>query len=82
MLSVGRLRWLYFTHRLEKEAGLCTHWLEKSGISAVMIASIAVAPIHVWIPNQPQAISARAIAAKLAPRVPNIERTNTGNGMP
>ena len=45
-------------------------------------ASTASAPIHVWIPNQPQATSARAIAATFAPRMPKLERTSTGKGMP
>ena len=44
--------------------------------------STASAPIHVWIPNQPQATSARAIAATFAPRMPKLERTRTGKGMP
>ena len=44
--------------------------------------SIASAPIHVWMPNQPHATSARAIAATFAPRTPKLERTSTGNGMP
>ena len=34
------------------------------------------------MPNQPQATSARAIAATFAPRMPKLERTSTGNGMP
>ena len=45
-------------------------------------ASSARAPSQVWIPNQPQATIARAIAAMFAPRIPNDARTNTGNGMP
>ncbi len=43
---------------------------------------IAWPPIHVWMPNQPQAISARRIAARLAPNTPNDARANTGKGMP
>ena len=50
--------------------------------SVTISVSIASAPIHVWIPNHPQATSARAIAATFAPRMPKLERTSTGNGMP
>ena len=50
--------------------------------SVVISVSIASAPIQVWIPNQPHATSARAIAATFAPRMPKLERTSTGNGMP
>src|SRR3954462_1012169 len=32
--------------------------------------------------NQPHATSARAIAATFAPRIPKLERTSTGNGIP
>ena len=48
----------------------------------IISVSSASAPIHVWIPNHPQATSARAIAATFAPRIPKLERTSTGNGMP
>ena len=47
-----------------------------------MSASRARPPIQVWIPNHPQATSALAIAAKLAPRTPNEARTKTGKGTP
>ena len=50
--------------------------------SVAIRVSTASAPIHVWIPNQPQATSARAIAATFAPRMPKLERTRTGKGMP
>src|SRR3954447_23710861 len=50
--------------------------------SVVISASIARAAIQVWMPNQPHATSARAIAATLAPRIPKLERTSTGNGIP
>ena len=50
--------------------------------SVLISVSTASAPIQVWMPNQPQATSARAIAATLAPRIPKLERTSTGNGMP
>ncbi len=39
-------------------------------------------PIQVWMPNHPQATSARSTAGMLAPRTPNEARTNTGKGMP
>ena len=51
-------------------------------VSVVISVSSASAPIHVWIPNQPHATSARAIAATFAPRMPKLERTSTGNGIP
>ena len=50
--------------------------------SVAISVSTASAPIQVWIPNQPHATSARAIAATFAPRMPKLERTSTGNGMP
>src|SRR5437762_631565 len=43
---------------------------------------MACPPIHVWIPNHPQATKARSTAGMLAPRTPNDARTNTGNGIP
>jgi hypothetical protein len=46
------------------------------------IASIAWPPSHVWIPNHPQATTARSIAGIFAPLNPKDARTNTGNGMP
>ena len=39
-------------------------------------------PIQVWMPNQPQATSARATAGNRAPRVPNDARASTANGTP
>ena len=51
-------------------------------VRVVISVSSASAPIHVWMPNQPHATSARAIAATFAPRMPKLERTSTGNGMP
>src|SRR6476620_12656120 len=39
-------------------------------------------PIQAWMPNQPQATSARNIAGTFEPRVPYAARANTGNGMP
>src|SRR5262249_25973697 len=39
-------------------------------------------PIHAWIPNQPQATSARISAGTLDPNVPYAARAKTGNGMP
>jgi hypothetical protein len=47
-----------------------------------MSVSRARAPIHVWMPNQPHATSARAIAATFAPLTPKLARARTGNGMP
>src|SRR3954470_22534315 len=39
-------------------------------------------PIHAWMPNQPQATSARISAGTFDPKVPYAARANTGNGMP
>ena len=39
-------------------------------------------PIQAWIPNHPQATSARRIAGRLAPRTPKEARTRTGKGIP
>src|ERR1700740_862718 len=39
-------------------------------------------PIQDWMPNHPQATSARRIAGTFAPRTPNEARTNTGKGIP
>src|SRR5690349_19085732 len=39
-------------------------------------------PIHAWMPNHPQATSARISAGTLEPSVPYAARANTGNGMP
>ncbi len=35
---------------------------------------MAAPPIQVWMPNQPQATSARSMAGTLAPRRPNAAR--------
>src|SRR5688572_7497140 len=43
---------------------------------------MAQPPIHAWMPNQPQATSARSSAGTLAPRMPKDGRQYTGNGMP
>jgi hypothetical protein len=39
-------------------------------------------PIQVWMPNQPQATSARSSDGTCAPSDPNDARASTGNGMP
>src|SRR5262252_7216325 len=43
---------------------------------------MAQPPIHVWMPNHPQATKARSSAGTLAPRMPKAGRQYTGNGMP
>src|SRR5919107_2838058 len=50
--------------------------------AAVGRASRARPPSQVWMPTQPQATRALAIAAKLAPRTPKEARTKTGKGTP
>src|SRR4029453_9915832 len=42
----------------------------------------AMPPNSVWMPNQPQATSARISAGTLEPMIPNEERSITGKGMP
>jgi hypothetical protein len=39
-------------------------------------------PIQAWIPNQPQATSARISAGRFDPIVPYAARAKTGNGIP
>ena len=39
-------------------------------------------PNSVWMPNHPQATSARISAGTLEPMIPNEERSMTGKGMP
>ena len=43
---------------------------------------MASAPIHVWIPNHPQATTARSTAGTLAPRTPKAARQSTGKEIP
>ncbi len=45
-------------------------------------ASSAVPPIHVWMPNQPHATTARSIAGTFAPFVPKLARHSTGKETP
>src|SRR5437879_905339 len=40
------------------------------------------APIHDWMPHQPQATRARRSAGAFATRTPNAARQYTGKGMP
>jgi hypothetical protein len=73
------------TWMTQKTPNAIALWPETSAqpdASAIISVSSASAPIQVWIPNQPQATSARAIAATFAPRIPKLERTSTGNGIP
>ena len=46
------------------------------------MAWIASPPIHVWIPNHPQATMDRRSEGTCAPFQPNAARANTGNGIP
>ncbi len=52
------------------------------GRSATRSCQSACPPSHVWMPNHPQATSARSTAGTFAPVTPNDARANTGNGMP
>ena len=53
-----------------------------AGSAADISAFRASPPIHVWMPNQPQATSARRTAGTFAPRTPKLARHSTGNEMP
>ena len=53
-----------------------------AGHAAARSAFNASAPIQVWMPNHPQATSARSIAGMLAPRTPKLARQSTGNETP
>ena len=50
--------------------------------NAASIRCTAMPPNKVWMPNQPQATSARISAGTLEPMMPNEERSITGKGMP
>ena len=50
--------------------------------AAVISVCSASPPIHVWMPNQPQATMARSSAGTLAPRTPKLARHSTGNETP
>ncbi len=45
-----------------------------AGKATARILKMALPPIHVWMPNQPQATSARSRAGTLAPVVPKAAR--------
>src|SRR3954447_1660304 len=70
------------TQKTPKAIALCPLTSAQPEVSVVISVSSASAPIQVWMPNQPHATSARAIAATFAPRMPKLERTSTGNGIP
>ncbi len=52
------------------------------GITLVKNVCSASPPIHAWMPNHPQATSARINAGTLEPSVPYAARAKTGKGMP
>src|SRR3712207_2675980 len=70
------------TQKTRKAIKVCPVTLAQPPHAAVTRASRAAPPSQVWMPNQPQATSALAIAAKLAPRTPKEARTKTGKGTP
>ena len=53
-----------------------------AGQMASMKVFTASPPMKVWMPNHPQATSARSIAGICAPFVPKADRASTGKGMP
>ena len=53
-----------------------------AGHAAMSSVFSASAPIHVWMPNHPQATSARRMAGMFAPRTPKLARHSTGNETP
>src|ERR671913_475769 len=52
------------------------------GTATFIIVWMACPPIHVWMPNQPQATTDRIRAGTLDPWIPNEARASTGNGIP
>src|SRR6266478_3267277 len=54
----------------------------QAGLIVLKRVLSASPPIHAWMPNQPQATSARISAGTFEPSVPYAARANTGNGMP
>ena len=56
--------------------------LAQESDSAESSRCTAIPPNIVWMPNQPQAISARISAGTLEPMMPKDDRSSTGNGMP
>src|SRR3989454_9772105 len=56
--------------------------LHHPGRIVVHIMCSASPPIHAWMPNHPQATSARIRAGTFDPIVPYAARANTGKGMP
>ena len=55
---------------------------DQDGKAAASSVFSARPPIHVWIPNQPQATNARSMAGTFAPRTPKLARHSTGNDTP
>src|SRR5829696_5309163 len=70
------------TQKTKKATNVCPGTFAHPPQTAVIRASRAAPPSQVCIPNQPQATSALAIAAKFAPLTPNEARTKTGKGTP
>ena len=52
------------------------------GLHALNILYKEAPPIHVWIPNHPQATMALSMAGMFAPLVPKLALTKTGKGIP
>jgi hypothetical protein len=72
----------WIAQKIAKEIQMPMATLVHDGAAAAISALSASAPIHVWIPNQPQATSARRVAGMFAPRTPKLARHNTGNDTP
>src|SRR5688572_11431721 len=51
-----------------------------AGQAVLSMVWMAWPPIQVWMPNHPQATTARSRAGMLEPTVPKDERARTGNG--
>ena len=73
---------MFSSQKPRKHAHKTPRLPRRDGQITTSIASIALPPIHDWMPNHPQATTARSSAARFAPRTPNGARRNTGNGMP
>ena len=64
------------------ESGKICGKVASAGIHNLNIWYKAKPPIHVWIPNHPQATIALSMAGMFAPCVPKLALAKTGKGIP
>jgi len=74
--------YMFQSQKAKKAIHTAPGTLSQTGNAVRSMVWIAVPPIQVWMPNQPQATRPRRIAGTLAPRVPKEARASTGKGMP